>query len=126
MGQQQVHTIKPGPKKGEEGHLLRQLEESELIRKKQQEQMRNMGTRIESLVIQVNKQNDQISKQQKSIRKLQSSHKSSGSVSDTRRATVGGASGGASASMGSVVGASDEVERLREQLTVEVRQRCDL
>jgi len=119
--QQQVHTMKPGPKKGEEGHLLRQLEESEIIRQKQQEQLRSMGTRIESLVIQVNKQNDQISKQQKSIRKLQSSHKSSGSVSD-RRATVGGAS----ASVGSVVDKSDEVERLREQLTVEVRQRCDL
>merc|ERR1712137_760988 len=90
------------------------------------EQLRNMGTRIESLVIQVNKQNDQIGKQQKTLRKLQSGHKSSGSVSDTRRATVGGASASASASMGSVVDKSDEVERLREQLTVEVRQRCDL
>jgi hypothetical protein len=126
--QQQVHTLQPGVdtrKKGEEGHIMRQLEESEFIRQKQQEQLRGMGTRIESLVIQVNKQNELLMKQQEVIQKLSQGIATGEipSAAPTRGVSPSYSEPSYSTHSESTPG---EIQGLRDHLNIEVRQRRDL
>ena len=89
--------------------LLGQLQKSESIRARQEEQLRGLTGRVEQLTIKLDKQEDTINKQQKLIKKLQTSQpQASGSQKSKRRANP------------------DEVEQLREIIQTEGRQRRDL
>lgn len=92
--------------------LLSKLNESERIRKEQQQQISVLTSKVDTLSTQVNKQSEALNKQQKSMRKL------------SKNSSIGG--GIASQSIIAPTSSPEEVEKLREYLNIEARQRRDL